>query len=310
MAALCPLLAVKRTSRGLVTMSAFDPKRTFTQIGIPIFGYWSKRLYIGAHTTTSAEECAPTGHQRCAEMESRPLEFVQIAFSVGTTRQFFFRGSSQTDKAVIEQIFSAQHYNLSGFPLSISLKNYAARVSANGVSLLVVDAGANIGASAVYLTQLDPRIHVCAIEPEPENFSVLEANCTGLPITPIEAALASEAGKLWLTDPGIGEWGFRVGESAGKFQVAAITMADILRKFEATRYMPLICKIDIEGGERDLFRANDAWVDQFPLIIIELHDWLLPGTGNSRNFLRAISKRNFDIIYRGENMFCFNNDLL
>ena len=87
-------------------------------------------------------------------------------------------------------------------------------------------------------------------------------------------------------------------------------MADILGKFELTRYEPLICKIDIEGGESDLFRANDAWIDQFPLIIIELHDWLLPGTSNSKNFLSAISKRNFDIVYRGENMFCFNNALL
>jgi hypothetical protein len=55
---------------------------------------------------------------------------------------------------------------------------------------------------------------------------------------------------------------FRVGDSAGKIQVAATTMADILEKFEATKYMPLICKIDIEGGKSDLFRANDAWVDQ------------------------------------------------
>jgi len=57
---------------------------------------------------------------------------------------------------------------------------------------------------------------------------------------------------------------FRVGDSAGKIQVATTTMADILEKFEATKYMPLICKIDIEGGKSDLFRANDAWVDQFP----------------------------------------------
>ena len=120
--------------------------------------------------------------------------------------------------------------------------------------------------------------------------------------------MASEQGKLWLADPGIGELGFRVGKSVGKFQVKAITIADILGKF--TRYAPLICKIDIEGGESDLFRTNDAWVDQFPLIVIELHDWLLPGTSNSKTFLSAISKRNFDVVYRGENMFCFNNELL
>jgi FkbM family methyltransferase len=243
-------------------------------------------------------------------VEVRQLHFVDVALSSGGTRRFFFRESSRTDRNVIQQIFEEQHYSLSSFPLSRALKNYANQIAADGASLLVVDAGANIGASALYLTQLDPRIHVCAIEPEPGNFSVLKKNSTDLPITAIEAALASESGKLWLTDPGIGEWGFRVGKRAGALEVTAVTVADILNKFDAPRYRPLICKIDIEGGESDLFRTNDTWIDQFPLIIIELHDWLIPGTCNSKTFLSAISKRHFDLTYRGENMFCFNNDLL
>jgi FkbM family methyltransferase len=246
--------------------------------------------------------------------ESTQLKSIEIPLSTGGTRPFFYREASRTDLWVIEQIFETQHYNLDEpqlkFRLSRVLRDYANQVAASGASLLVVDAGANIGASSLYFTQLDPRIHVCAVEPEPGNYSVLEANSAGLPITPIKAALASEAGKLWLTDPGIGEWGFRVGADAGTMQVVAITMADILGRFDVTRYQPLICKIDIEGGERELFRANDAWIDQFPLIVIELHDWMLPGTRNSKNFLGAIAKRNFDVISRGENVFCFNNDLL
>lgn len=174
----------------------------------------------------------------------------------------------------------------------------------------MVDLGANIGASALYLTQLDPRIHVCAVEPESGNFSVLEANCSGLPITPVHAAIASEAGTLWISDPGIGEWGFRVGTS-GKSKIEAITMTHILERFGVSAgFKPLICKIDIEGAEAELFSANVSWIDAFPLIVIELHDWLLPGVSNSGNFLRAISKRNFDVVHRGENTFCFNNDLL
>jgi len=243
-------------------------------------------------------------------LQGTQLKSVEIALSTGGKRLFFYRETSRTDLAVIQQIFQTQHYNLGQFPLSRVLKDYANQAATNGASLLVVDAGANIGASSLYLTQLDPRIHVCAVEPEPGNYSVLEANCAGLPITPIEAALASEAGKLWLTDPGIGEWGFRVGAGTGTPKVTAITMTDILRRFDGASYRPLICKIDIEGGEGDLFRANVAWIDQFPLIVIELHDWLLPGTSNSKNFLSAISKRNFDVVFRGENIFCFNNDLL
>jgi FkbM family methyltransferase len=240
----------------------------------------------------------------------REFKFVEIALSSGGTRRFFYRETSRTDRKVIQQIFETQHYNLAQFSASRGLKHYANQVSANGASLLAVDAGANIGASSVYLTQLDPRIHVCAIEPEPGNFSVLKANSINLPISPIEAALANEAGKLWLFDPGVGEWGFRVTEDTGSFQVAAITMVDVLERFDTARYRPLICKIDIEGGEKDLFNANEEWIDQFPLIIIELHDWLFPGTSNSKNFLTAISSRNFDVFFRGENLFCFNNDLL
>jgi FkbM family methyltransferase len=243
-------------------------------------------------------------------MEVQQLTSIEIELATGLKRPFFFRESSVTDKKVIEQIFQQEHYKLSPYPLSQSLKDYANAVAAGGASLLVVDAGANIGASAVYLTQFDPRVHVCAVEPQCGNFSLLKTNCTGLPITPIQAALASDGGTLWLSDPGGGDWAFRVSHSAGLYEVEAITMDDILERFDLQQYKPLICKIDIEGSEKDVFRANDNWIDRFPLIIIELHDWLLPGTSNSKNFLSAISKRNFDVVYHGENMFCFNNDLL
>jgi len=241
--------------------------------------------------------------------DPKELQSVEINLSSGLTRRFLYR-SSGTDLNVVRQIFEQQNYNLSGFPLSSKLGNYANWVADGGGSLLAIDLGANIGASAVYLTQLDPRIHVCAVEPEPGNFSVLQGNCTGLPITAVHAAIASEPGTLWISDPGIGEWGFRVGNS-GKSQIEAITMGHVLERFGVSAgFKPLVCKIDIEGSEAELFSANDAWIDDFPLIVIELHDWLLPGTGNSRNFLRAISKRNFDVVHRGENTFCFNNDLL
>ena len=161
--------------------------------------------------------------------DPKELQSIEITLSTVRSRRFFFR-SSGTDLSVIRQIFEQQNYNLSGFPLSSKLKRYANWAAGEGGSLLVVDLGANIGASAVYLMQLDPRIHVCAVEPEPGNFSVLEVNCTGLPITAVHAAIASKPGTLWISDPGIGEWGFRVGGS-GKTQVEAITMTHILERF-------------------------------------------------------------------------------
>ena len=68
-------------------------------------------------------------------------------------------------------------------------------------------------------------------------------------------------------------------------------------------------KIDIEGFENELFSKNTEWIDNFPIIIIELHDWMLPKTCKSSNFLSSISKKNRDFLYSGENIFSIKNEL-
>ena len=85
-------------------------------------------------------------------------------------------------------------------------------------------------------------------------------------------------------------------------------MGQLFDTLDKDKAAPFICKIDIEGGEANLFKCNYSWLERFPLVIIELHDWLLPGESNSRNFLKAALE--FDFVYRDENLFCFNNALL
>lgn len=46
-----------------------------------------------------------------------------------------------------------------------------------------------------------------------------------------------------------------------------------------------------------------------PLMIVELHDWMLPRTANSANFLKAVAARNRDFVFRGENVFSIRNPL-
>jgi hypothetical protein len=43
------------------------------------------------------------------------------------------------------------------------------------------------------------------------------------------------------------------------------------------------------------------------VIIIELHDWMLPGTANSQNCLKALSGTNRDFVFYGENVFSIRN---
>lgn len=115
---------------------------------------------------------------------------------------------------------------------------------------------------------------------------------------------------MFLMDPGLSDWGFRVGSATSSHQVSVYSMRTVLARFASTNDFRFICKIDIEGGEAELFKKDFDWMTAFPLIIIELHDWLLPGERTSRNFLRAVAEFNFDFVYRSENVFCFNNELL
>ena len=71
-----------------------------------------------------------------------------------------------------------------------------------------------------------------------------------------------------------------------------------------------VVKIDIEGGEKRVFADGAPWLERTPMLIIELHDWMLPGEGTSTGFRRAIAQHDFEVVLRGENVLCFNRRLL
>ena len=171
---------------------------------------------------------------------------------------------------------------------------------------IVIDAGANIGASTVFFAMEFPRSRVVAIEPEANNCLLLRRNCEGLNFELIEGGVAGQEGRAFLVDPGRGDWGFMLS-SKGDHPVRTLSMPQIIDAQIESGGTPFIVKIDIEGGEADLFRDSTSWLAVVPVLIIELHDWMLPGRATSRNFLGAISEHDFDFVTRGENVFCFNN---
>ena len=69
--------------------------------------------------------------------------------SNGKARQFFYRNNS-TDAAVINQVWIERQYNCSRLGRAGELREYAKEMASKALKPLVIDAGANIGASAVY----------------------------------------------------------------------------------------------------------------------------------------------------------------
>jgi len=77
-------------------------------------------------------------------------------------------------------------------------------------------------------------------------------------------------------------------------------MADAFAKVAGG--IPFIAKIDIEGFESDLFSANVEWLNDVSMVIIEPHDWMLPGKKTSRSFQAAMGRHDFEIFISGENL--------
>jgi FkbM family methyltransferase len=229
------------------------------------------------------------------------------------SRPFFFRKGS-SDEEVIQQTFTHKHHDLSWVSPSrhAELMTYVKSRVADGARPLIVDAGANTGASAVFFAFALPNAKIVAIEPDAANVDILRKNADGLDIEVVHGALASGAGRSKVTDPGQGHWAFRTVDAAGDAagpSVPNITIPEIYARHQPG-FFPAIVKIDIEGAEKDVFKGAMPWVRQTPVIIVELHDWLFPKQRTSSAFLEVIAGLDRDFITLGENIFSIANDLI
>jgi FkbM family methyltransferase len=229
-----------------------------------------------------------------------------LQFPDGRTRTFHHRGVP-ADASVVQQIFVNQEYSLRRLRRGSELLAGYGDVVNHGKSPLIIDAGANIGASAVWFAIEYPQAQVVAFEPEEGNFRVLAKNAEGLNIEPHKAAIGSRDGKVNVRDPGNREWGYQT-EISDTGTCDMMSISRLVERKMAAGSVPFIAKIDIEGAELDLFAGPTAWVDDFPVVIIELHDWLLPKQRTAEPFLKCVAGRNRDFVHISENVFSIRND--
>ena len=226
----------------------------------------------------------------------------------GSNYEIYFRPAPSSDLPVINQIFLQKVYSLDGWKHKELLEKYYASHFKNQKPL-IIDAGANIGASSIYFSDSWKNSFVISLEPEKYNYSLLKLNTVGKSVLALEGAIGSEIGTMFLNDPGHGDVGFRVS-GVGDYEVSVYSVNQIIEIAKRYSAAPFICKIDIEGGESELFSKNIEWMNDFALIIIELHDWMLPMQGTSKKFLDAISVLDIELLHKGENLFFFNKKLL
>jgi FkbM family methyltransferase len=239
------------------------------------------------------------------------MAFATLDIGIGNdSRKFYYRAGT-SDRGVIQQVLLQEDYSLQRLKRFSDLAKYAEKLMMQGINPLIVDAGANIGASSVYFSLKYPSSRVVAIEPGADNHALLKMNSSGLNIEPILGAVASTNGFMNVLDVGEGFWGLRTGplmSTRSGSDVPTVTINSIYQA-NSISHFPFITKIDIEGGEIELFSRNIEWVAKTPLLIIELHDWLLPEKGTSLPFLKCITGLDRDFVHIGENIFSIANHL-
>lgn len=213
---------------------------------------------------------------------------------------------NSTDFKVFSHVFFHGAYHLENLYFWPRLEKYYNNIIRDGQTPVIVDCGANIGASPLFFSLKFPDARVVAVEPEASNFELLSKNVDQNGVETVQKAIHSRVSKVVVDDPRMGAWAFQTRETTDSAGIDTITIPELIRENERA----FVIKIDIEGFESELFEENIEWVAKAPLIILELHDNLRPFTGNSTNFLRAMLRygvRDFQI--RGENIFSFSNDI-
>lgn len=165
----------------------------------------------------------------------------------------------------------------------------------------IIDAGANIGFSAIFFAREYPKAKIFAIEPDEQNFDLLLKNTTSYPnIRCLKGALWPTETTLAIQNPASpNPASYMVGPtiSHASHVLASFTPLGLLHAagFEQID----IFKIDIEGAELDLFSDNsDSWISKTNVILVELHDSGRPGCGEA--FFNAICRHRFNYFQRSE----------
>jgi FkbM family methyltransferase len=142
----------------------------------------------------------------------------------------------------------------------------------------IVDAGANIGLAALWLTRRYPGARIIALEVETGNFAMLQRNTAAYPhIEARQVGLWSRPATLRIVNSDAGEYGFVVAE-VPPHMPGAIPATDVAALADDLGGRIDLLKIDIEGSEVEVFSSGaERWIDRVGTLAVEPHEEWAPG---------------------------------
>ena len=222
----------------------------------------------------------------------------------GKPLQVSIRGGASSDVMVVTQVFFNKEYS----PVVQEIAKWQQQHKIE----FIIDAGANAGYTTCYLKAFFPAATVVAIEPDSKNAAqirknFLQNNFSGL--TLIEGGLWPKDSWLELkNDFRDGkDWSFYVVESHVETNLKGYSFESILKQFDRSTIDLL--KIDIEGGEKELFShpaMMDTVLQKTKFLAIEIHD----ETGIRDTIYESLKRNGFEWFNQGELTIATNKNMV
>ena len=183
---------------------------------------------------------------------------VDVKLRFASDMPFSYRPGT-TDLLVLEQVFLDGEYHVE--PIAPGSIEY------------IVDLGSNIGVTAMFWAQRYPHARMVLVEPDPDNFKLLQRNTAAFQhrCVLINAAVSDRRGEtsFFRSDREYGHSILKGDDSVSEIQVRTLTVSDVLS--EAGFPGVDLLKMDIEGGEQIVMPTIATWKHAPRYLIAELH---------------------------------------
>lgn len=170
------------------------------------------------------------------------------------------RDNDGADAFILSEVFDLDTYNFE-------------RVTSPAT---ILDLGANVGYSVIYLSRRFPSASVACVEPIASNAAVLRKNFSlnAVQATVFEAAVDSEDGTLSMELAKL-DYGHRVSRESvsGAYELANVRSICVPSLMKALGWDRIgLVKVDIEGHERTVLTQENSWLHRVDALCVEWHD--------------------------------------
>lgn len=165
----------------------------------------------------------------------------------------------------------------------------------------IIDAGANIGDTAIYFLNRFKGCRLISLEPHPVFSSIARMNLAPYPnATLIQKGLWSHETRLGLSDQATGS---SVCDNGASFDIECVDIQSILKTYNSREID--ILKLDIEGAELEVILHNsESWLPLTKVIVAELHSPAIEA-----ECMTYLKQRGF-VCSRYRSLHCFANEAL